>query len=640
MADYSFSPQFANLTGLQPLPAIDVTRGGALQFQALQPIQVVSSRPELVAEGIAGAVSNIAKGALSGITAKWEKEERMDEEERKFAQEEKIARIKAAQSLFEKGQQRWWEWEKMHEQDKLIKDRMRGVSPGKGFFGSEDAVDESGDFGTGDTSDLEGNLPESYIDPITGKEISTEPNLLLPSQEIPADGAKTSGIPISEQQAIATNVAMQQPSIGILSNLGAGTGPIPAPPKTEEKPSLTLQGIEPIVSPEKGQEIAQARLGLREAISEAKKPVKKSAETETLQAGFYPITSEAEANRILSTPLAENVHPPVRVVDSKTGKLYYEVTQMSPSQIAEKKRQQEEAESKIKSRQQYEGQKQERLYQQYVTAAQNEPSVKTLEEPKFGMAKFAAEIPEFYQQYKDYLAEAEKARQKGDTKSQVHNRQMVSETVNAMIDSFTRLASGKSVTGEQINLIKKEAIDPLQRIKRDIESWTQGGVIAPDEQVRSITKLATAMANEASAKANFFILGQREKFKEQGVPEKNLPKFYPQDVGFENEAKQTLASLSDDYEVKLEQYKAIKDSKNPKDEYKIDVLKKQLEILDYRIDSLNERIEENELLSKKGKKKQTLGHKEFVDRPTGLRDMYGISPFQQMMQQMSQSAAE
>ena len=95
MADYSFSPQFANLTGLQPLPAIDVTRGGALQFQALQPIQVVSSRPELVAEGIAGAVSNIAKGALSGITAKWEKQEAEEERKLKFAHEIAVAEIRA-----------------------------------------------------------------------------------------------------------------------------------------------------------------------------------------------------------------------------------------------------------------------------------------------------------------------------------------------------------------------------------------------------------------------------------------------------------------------------------------------------------------------------------------------------------------
>jgi hypothetical protein len=87
MADYSINPQFANLSGLQPLQALDLTRGGSLQFQALAPIEVVSSRPELVAQGIAGAVQGIAQGALSGITAKWEKEEEREKEQRKYDQE-------------------------------------------------------------------------------------------------------------------------------------------------------------------------------------------------------------------------------------------------------------------------------------------------------------------------------------------------------------------------------------------------------------------------------------------------------------------------------------------------------------------------------------------------------------------------
>ena len=99
MADYSFSPQFANLSGLQPLPALDVTRGAALQFQPLQAIQIQSSRPELVAEGIAGAVSSIAQGALSGITAKYEKEEAEEERKLKFAQEIAVAEIKAGGDL-------------------------------------------------------------------------------------------------------------------------------------------------------------------------------------------------------------------------------------------------------------------------------------------------------------------------------------------------------------------------------------------------------------------------------------------------------------------------------------------------------------------------------------------------------------
>ena len=94
MADYSINPQFANLSGLQPLQALDLTRGGSLQFQALAPIEVVSSRPELVAQGIAGAVQGIAQGALSGITAKWEKEESLAKEQRKYDQELALEREK------------------------------------------------------------------------------------------------------------------------------------------------------------------------------------------------------------------------------------------------------------------------------------------------------------------------------------------------------------------------------------------------------------------------------------------------------------------------------------------------------------------------------------------------------------------
>ena len=95
MADYSFSPQFANLAGLQPLQGLDVTRGAALQFQPLQAIQIQSSQPELVGQGIAGAISSVAQGALSGITARYEKAEAEKERKLKFAQEIAVAQIKA-----------------------------------------------------------------------------------------------------------------------------------------------------------------------------------------------------------------------------------------------------------------------------------------------------------------------------------------------------------------------------------------------------------------------------------------------------------------------------------------------------------------------------------------------------------------
>lgn len=624
MPDYSFSPQFANLANLQPIQPIDVTRGGALQFQALQPIQVLSSQPELIGQSIAGAVQSIGQGALSGITAKWQEEKDLAKEQRKYAHEMDVANVKEAQRQAEKGEQRGWEWKKMHEQDKLIRERANKSLPSAFSFEDENTP-------------IEGELPSNSeteyqdIDPETGENISKEQAKIDFETQLPETDLSNK----SKEKIIKQAKALEDLSPKYLTASIEGIGPIAPIPEVPEKPAMTLQGIDVSFIPkESGKEIAQTRTALRELVSKPKQEI-----SQELGPGLYPVRNQKEANKYLRAPLAPNVQPP-KLTKLSTGQYAYEVLPMTQEQIAEKQMKEEESKSKISSRKQYEGQKQERLYQQYITAAQREPSVDLLENPVKGVSRFASEIPEFYQQYKDYLAQAEAARIKGDKKTEVYNRRMVAETVNAIIDSFARLESGKAVTEGQLTMIKKQSIDPLQKFTTDIQSWLRGGVVAPDEQVRSIAKIATSVANEAAEKANFFILGQREKFKEQGVPEKNLPKFYPQDIGLESEAKRTLATLTDDYDVKTQQYDEIKDSKDPKDQYKIDVLKKQIELLEYRIDSLNERISSNELLAKKGKKKQFLGHKEFVDRPTGLRDMYGISPFQQMMQQMQQPVSE
>jgi hypothetical protein len=268
MADYSFSPQFANLSGLQPLPALDVTRGAALQFQPLQAIQVQSSRPELVAEGIAGAVSNIAQGALSGITAKYEKAEAEEKEKRKFAQEEKIARIKAAQSLSEKEEQRGWEWKKMQEQNRLIQERAKGVLPPSVQF--EDESLPTNETTATDNSDiLTGELyPE-------GVGLDENGNIKGAPSEIPQEDNRTGLISPEDSNAIALNVAKQiDPATGLPLSalpeyLSASTGAAPIAPLAEI-PSLGLGKVDAsFVSPEQEQEIAatSAELG---KISEVK----------------------------------------------------------------------------------------------------------------------------------------------------------------------------------------------------------------------------------------------------------------------------------------------------------------------------------------------------------------------------------
>lgn len=295
MADYSFSPQFANLSGLQPLPALDVTRGAALQFQPLQAIQIQSSRPELVAEGIAGAVSNIAQGALSGITAKYEKAEAEEKEKRKFAQEEKIARIKAAQSLSEKEEQRGWEWKKMQEQNKLIKERTKGVLPPDVQF--EDYEEELPTYETTDTDNsdvLTGELlPEGTI-------LDEEGNITEVPSEIPQEYNKTGFVSPQDANAIALDVAKQiDPATGLPLSalpeyLSASTGASPIAPLAEI-PSLGLGKVDAsFISPEQEQEIAatSAELG---KISEVKPEPEKQIPVGQAKAVKY-FQSQEKAN--------------------------------------------------------------------------------------------------------------------------------------------------------------------------------------------------------------------------------------------------------------------------------------------------------------------------------------------------------
>lgn len=112
MAEYRFTPQFANLSGLAPLPAVDVTRGGELQFQPLQAIEVPSAQPELVGQSIAGAIQNIASGVLSGISARYE--------EKKAAEKEAIEHERALELAGAK--------KKSENQDFYEKERARFIA--------------------------------------------------------------------------------------------------------------------------------------------------------------------------------------------------------------------------------------------------------------------------------------------------------------------------------------------------------------------------------------------------------------------------------------------------------------------------------------------------------------------------------
>ena len=232
MADYSFNPQFANLSGLQPLPAIDVTRGANLQFRPLDKIEIQSSRPELVTEGIAGAVTDIAKGALGGITANFEKKEEEEREKRKYAHELMLYGVKS----------------KSDNADFFAKEEARFISENSGKPGFAKKYDEFKKAYSG----FSNRVPERQFEkkpsdfetvepPLPEQQPELKAEFLSPVEEM-KDAKPLSAIPISTSITTGTPAA--------LSELPAPQIPpqvVTTQQKEAQKPSLTDEYEEPVV---------------------------------------------------------------------------------------------------------------------------------------------------------------------------------------------------------------------------------------------------------------------------------------------------------------------------------------------------------------------------------------------------------
>jgi len=84
---YKVTPQFANLGALQGLQPLDVTRKATFEPRPLAPIEVYSSRPELVAQGLAQGIQAAVSGVTEGIKAHYSEKKELAKEERKFEQQ-------------------------------------------------------------------------------------------------------------------------------------------------------------------------------------------------------------------------------------------------------------------------------------------------------------------------------------------------------------------------------------------------------------------------------------------------------------------------------------------------------------------------------------------------------------------------
>lgn len=355
---YRPTTALANLA-TQGIAPIDVTRGGSIQYAPLAQIQVPSAQPELVTQGISSAIQSIGSGILSPIKAKWESDQALalEREKAKTVAAKEKAKIEAMKEdpLY---QAKIEHYKKSKENiDSLIEARKKGTLPqGAGFFGGDSVVEPPlpDEESPEDLTDRSGLAP---IDTETGADLTkadfttppTEMQVVL-SEIQPTSEKYVRETPGQERNAIAQEIAWQSQNIKSPSELLVSTdnsAALTQLQKPEPKPAFTLEGIQTTFEPEgAGKEVADVRLGLRKAISEAK-PVEKPS-GKKLQAGIYPITSQEDADRILRMPLAENVQAPQITRNPKTGQYAYVVRQMSPSEVSEQKLKAEEAERKAK----------------------------------------------------------------------------------------------------------------------------------------------------------------------------------------------------------------------------------------------------------------------------------------------------
>lgn len=236
MAEYSFTPQFANLAGIQPLPAIDVTRGGALQFQPLQAIEVPSARPELVGAGIASAIERIGSGVLSGITAKYEEKK---EAEREQLEHERQLELYGAKKRSEN--------QEFYERERARFIATEGSKPG--FKKKLEAFDSAMEGFKSRTPDVkpikeeeeEAPLSNEIVEPELPEKPLTADFVTVP-EEIPQARPGVFGFSILEEKKKPL-AEMQPPATPTVVEETAPLAPL-APPRAEEKPATAVDYTE------------------------------------------------------------------------------------------------------------------------------------------------------------------------------------------------------------------------------------------------------------------------------------------------------------------------------------------------------------------------------------------------------------
>lgn len=325
-AGYQINPQFANLGALQGLQPLDVTRHAGFEPRPLTQMEIPSSRPELVTEGISKGLLAAVGGITEGITAKYKGDRELAAEGRKYAHEKELMTIRASAK------------DDTLERQKALIDYRATKERLKGSLGDNYPI-----YLDGQTSEVKQDSESDVINGDVGGDVSDSATQIDFDTPLPELGSESDSLgAISPAQAIQERVAAQAKGLENLSPEYISASMSGANVAPEVPTEFSLSGIKTsFVQPEQAAEAKQIRGELRQTLAglEAPKPVKQT-QVVAQRPGFYPIEkAQEEASReIPGWKPAEIDEKTVKTVGGQTFFLVKPRKAMTQKEISEEKK--------------------------------------------------------------------------------------------------------------------------------------------------------------------------------------------------------------------------------------------------------------------------------------------------------------
>ena len=358
---YDFNPRLSTsgsgaLADMPRIQNIVVPESAGLKFEALRAPMVFPDQRGAVAESLAGALTDLGKGVISGYMTKREEEMALAKEEREYSRKEALELLR---------QERYEEAENKKDErlEKTIKARLDAVGATKAAS-EEEGRDEDIDFldeeNLSDTVGVSGDTTEI---PMEGGAVRVPTNPLLPDE-----GLDTEDLPPLSQVApygfqdigalpgAQPGIAEADLSAIPPEYLTAQAQGVPPMAPVDQLPlkdiGLSLKDIDvSFVTPEMEREVSEARGGYRKKLAGAlleqtaraqggqplaeMEPV--GEKPKGLPKGFKPgpYRSSEKAYEMSNMPMPEGFAPPeVETLKDKTGGVYFMVNM--PKRLTEK----------------------------------------------------------------------------------------------------------------------------------------------------------------------------------------------------------------------------------------------------------------------------------------------------------------